>query len=1062
MKCEACQVLQQFGRDPEAFTRIPTATYRLQLGPQMRFADVGAIVSYLAVLGISDCHFSPFLQPCSGASHGYDVADHGQLNAAFGSEADYRAVVETLRGHGMGQIMDVVPNHMGIAGSRNAWWTDVLENGQASPFASFFDIEWDPIKPELKDKVLLPLLGDQYGRVLENQELQLEFRDGVFSVRYYDSVLPVAPRTYAGIVEWRLDELQQKLGADDPHLLELRSIVTALGHLPAQTERDPAKLDERRREKEVVKRRLAALVRESAEVRAFVDDAVRRYNGVKGDARSFDRLDDLLARQAYRLSFWQTAGDEINYRRFFDINELAAIRMEEPAVFEAAHRLVFRLVREGAVTGLRIDHPDGLYAPARYLRDLQRRCLVERARYVRSTREGAEAESPDWERDLLTALDRRLAETQGTSAAGGSDEESGRGGLGLLRRWSAVRHAGRSRLAQVVHAILGKPVPAADLARAFYIVTEKILMPEERLPARWPVAGTTGYDFLNIVNGLFVDPAGARSLTSTYARFIGARIEFAEVAYQSKRLVMETTMASEIAMLGRRLGRISERRRSARDFTDRMLTEALREIVACFPVYRTYVATENTEVSERDRGYVEAAVAEARRRNPSVSASIFEFIRGLLCLELDADVMAAERADVLEFVGRFQQLTGPFTAKGIEDTAFYRYHRLVSLNEVGSHPDVFGTSLEEFHERCLERLARWPAAISVLSTHDTKRGEDVRARINVLSEIPDEWRKKVRAWHRLNRAKKARVDGEPAPDNNEEYLLYQTLVGAWPLAPSPQEHDAFVERIQRYMHKALREAKVHVGWINPRPEYDEAVRNFIVRLLDQSEPNEFLEDFRPFQARVAELGIYNSLSQTVLRLAAPGVPELYQGAELWELSLVDPDNRGPVDFDRRQSALAELRGRTEGSAGDFAGVARMLVEQRVDGRIKLYVIQRGLACRREHPRLFLHGQYIPLAVSGDRANHVCAFARSHAQEEAIVAVPRFLSPLIKSGVPVGPATWGEDVIVLPTGANGRVYRNLFTGAIIETTDTRQGHRGLPLAAVFAGFPVAMLERVTGA
>jgi (1->4)-alpha-D-glucan 1-alpha-D-glucosylmutase len=1054
------EVFQRFERDPSAFTRIPTATYRLQLSATFAFADVRELVPYLAALGISDCHLSPFLQPCSEASHGYDVADHGQLNAALGSEADYRAMGEALRSHDMGQIMDIVPNHMGIAGSRNAWWADVLENGRASPYASFFDIDWDPIKPELKDKVLLPMLGDQYGRVLENQELQLEFRDGAFSVRYYDSVLPVAPRTYVGILGWRLDDLQERLGADHPQLLELRSIITALGHLPPQTEQDPARLEERQREKEVVKRRLATLARESTEVREFVDDNVRRHNGVKGDARSFDRLDDLLARQAYRLSFWQTAGDEINYRRFFDINELAAIRMEEPAVFEAAHRLVFRLVREGAVTGLRIDHPDGLFAPARYLRDLQRRCFLERARYVRSTQEAVSAGPSEWEEELLRGLDRRLVEKPGIADADGGREESTRGGLGLLRRWSAARHAGRGRLGRVVQAILGKPVPAGSLARAFYVVAEKILMPEERLPPRWPVAGTTGYDFLNVVNGLFVDPAGARSLTSTYTRFIGVRLEFAEVAYQSKRLVMETTMASEIAMLGRRLGRISERRRSARDFTDRMLTEALREVVASFPVYRTYVATDDGEVSARDRRYVEAAVAEARRRNPSVSGSIFEFIRGLLCLELPADVTEAERTDILEFVGRFQQLTGPFTAKGIEDTAFYRYHRLVSLNEVGSHPDVFGIGLEEFHQRCRERLARWPAAVSVLSTHDTKRGEDVRARINVLSEIPDEWRTRVRAWHRLNRAKKTRIDGEPAPDNNEEYLLYQTLLGAWPLAPGAGEHGAFVERIQRYMHKALREAKVHMSWVNPRPEYDEAVRSFIARILDPSQPNEFLDDFRPFQARVAGLGIYNSLSQTVLRLAAPGVPELYQSGELWDLSLVDPDNRRPVDFDRRRAVLAELQDRTEGASADLGGLARTLVERRADGRIKLHVIQRGLAYRRQHPRLFLQGDYVPLEIRGDRANHVCAFARTHADEQVVIAVPRLLARLTENGAPLGYPVWGDGRVVLPVGGGDRVYRNLFTGEVIEATDPGEAHRTLALAAVFSGFPVAVLELVS--
>src|SRR5262245_4209419 len=1050
------EVFQRFERDPGVFTRIPVSTYRLQLGPHLTFAGARELVPYLASLGITDCHFSPYLQPCGDQSHGYDVADHGRLNAALGSEDDYYSLVETLRRHGMGQIMDVVPNHMGIAGSRNAGWKDVLENVRASPNASSFDIEWDPIKPELKNKVLLPILGDQYGRVLEQQELQLEFRDGGFNIRYYDTVLPVTPRTYVAILEWHIEELQQKLGAEHPQFVELRSIITGLGHLPSRTEQDPGRIEERHREKEVLKRRLATLVGESPAVREFVDANVARYNGIKGDARSFDRLDELLAAQTYRLSFWQVAGDEINYRRFFDINELAAIRMEEPTVFEEAHRLVFRFVREGAVTGLRIDHPDGLFAPARYLRDLERRCFLERARSL----EGAPAsEQADWERAVLAEFDRRVAEEEAAARQSGG-REGGWPGQGLRRRWSAARRA-RAGLLGTVQAMLRRPVPAGSLARSFYIVTEKILMADEQLPGSWPVAGTTGYEFLNVVNGLFVDSSSARRFDDTYARFIGARLDFAEIAYQSKRLVMDTSMASEITMLGHRLGRISERRRSARDFTDRMLTQALREIIACFPVYRTYIATEDSEtISERDLRYVETAVAEARRRNPTVSASVFEFIRSLLCLERPPDVTDAERAEALAFVGKFQQLTGPFTAKGVEDTAFYRYHRLISLNEVGGDPDAFGTSPEEFHQRCVERLSHWPSAMSVLSTHDTKRGEDVRARINVISEIPQEWRERVRVWHRANRAKKMLVDGDPAPDTNDEYLLYQTLIGVWPMSSASAEREAFAERIQRYMHKALREAKTHVSWINPRPEYDQAVHGFVTALLDQSGPNAFLDDFLPFQARVAELGMYNSLAQTVLRLASPGVTELYQGAELWELNLVDPDNRRPVDFGRRQAALVELQRQIEEAKGDLKPLAQSLLDERLDGRIKLYIVHRGLAYRREHAALFLRGDYAPLDVSGSRWNHVCSFARSHDAEEIVVAVPRLLARLSEDKVPVGSGVWGEDALVLRGNGNGRPYRNLFTGEVV-TVEERDGRGTLPLAAVFGTLPVAMLERMKG-
>jgi (1->4)-alpha-D-glucan 1-alpha-D-glucosylmutase len=1054
------ELFRRLERDPDGFSPVPVATYRFQLGPDFRFVDAREIVPYLAGLGVSHCHLSPFLQPCSERSHGYDVADHGQLNSTLGGEADYRSLVETLRSHGMSQIMDVVPNHMGIAGSRNVWWRDVLENGPASVHADFFDIDWCPLKAELRDKVLLPILGDQYGRVLENQELRLEFQDGGFRIRYHDTLLPLAPRTYRLVLEWRLDELGRTLARDDAHFIELRSILTALDHLPLQTEREPARREERQREKEVVKRRLAALVEESPEVRAFVEDNVRRFNGVKGQSRSFDRLDDLLGVQAYRLSFWQVAGDEINYRRFFDINELAAIRVEDPAVFEGAHRLVFRLVREGAVTGLRIDHPDGLFAPVRYLRDLQRRCFLERARFLADagTSEGGEG-ATDWERAVLAGFDRRVVEHEERARAAVADDEAARGrGAGLRRRWSAVRRAGRGGLLGAVQAMLRGSAPAPTPARAFYIVAEKILMPDERLPVSWPVAGTTGYEFLNIVNGLFVDPAGARKLTDTYAWFIGAHLDFAEVAYQSKRLVMDTSMASEIAMLGHRLGRISERRRSARDFTDRMLTEALREIVACFPVYRTYVATEHPSGPDRDRRYVEMAVAEARRRNPSMSASVFDFVRGLLCLELPHDATEAERDEVLTFVGKFQQLTGPFTAKGLEDTAFYRFHPLVSLNEIGGRPDVFGVSLEEFHERCLERLGHWPAALSILSTHDTKRGEDVRARINVLSEIPLQWRERVRVWRRLNRTKKERVDGQPAPDRNDEYLLYQTLLGAWP--PGSMDaagHGDFVERIQGYMLKAVREAKIHASWITPHPGYEGALHAFIAALLDRSAPNGFLDDFLPFQARVAELGIYNSLSQTLLRLAAPGIPELYQGAELWELSLVDPDNRRPVDFGRRQAQLAELEAQITAAGEDLMPLARRLLERRADGRVKLYVLRQGLGYRRRQPALFLHGDYRPLEVSAGRSNHVCAFLRSHEEREVVVAAPRLRASLPGDGPPVGSSVWGDDAVILPPGGDRAAYQNLFTGEVVEVSGG-EGCWTLPLASLFAAFPLALLEK----
>jgi (1->4)-alpha-D-glucan 1-alpha-D-glucosylmutase len=952
-----------------AIRRIPTATYRLQLGRSLGFRAVADLVPYLHDLGISDCYLSPFLQPTANDSHGYDIADHGSLNSALGSPDDYEALGQALAERGMGQIADVVPNHMGIAGRRNAWWTDVLENGPASPYSGHFDIEWEPPEPGLQQKVLLPILGDQYGRALENQELTLAFEAGEFTIRYYDTVLPVAPESYVQILDFRREELGGSLGKDDPHLLELQSIITGLSHLPGRAETAPERREERARERVVVKRRLAALAAAAPSVRAFIDDTVAHFNGVKGQAATFDRLDALLGAQAYRLSFWQVAADDINYRRFFDINTLAAIRMEEPAVFEEAHRLIFALVRAGRVNGLRIDHPDGLYAPGEYLRQLQRRCAAERGE--------------------------------------GADEE-----------------------------------------RPFYLVVEKILMAGERLPEGWPVWGTTGYDFLGAADGIFVSRAGERSLDETYVRFLGFRPDFRDIVYEAKQLLIDTSMASEVNVLGRRLARISDRYRASRDFTTRSLTTALREIIASFPVYRTYI--DGTGLTDRDRWYVDLAVAMARRRNPAMSASLFDFIGDVLRLRFPGARTEAEHGEQLVFVGKFQQLTGPITAKGVEDTAFYRYHRLISLNEVGGAPDRVGVPVAEFHRLNAERQARWPGTLLATSTHDTKRSEDVRARIHVLSELPREWRRRVITWRRLNRRKKDTIDGQAVPDANEEYLLYQTLVGAWPPSPLSEENlAAFTERIQQFMFKAGREAKVHSSWINPAPDHERAVARFVATLLDPRASRAFLSDFGAFQAEVSRWGLYTSLGLALLKMTAPGVPDFYQGTELWDFSLVDPDNRRPVDFARRRQCLADLAAEAS-RVQDRAALARQLVETKEDGRIKMYLIREGLRARREQAALFAEGEYHPLQVVGPRAEHVCAFARVRGEACALVAVPRLLAAGGFPDPPLG-AAWGEGTrLEVPTGVGPR-FSNAFTGEVLAAEGG-----GLDLARVFASFPVALL------
>jgi (1->4)-alpha-D-glucan 1-alpha-D-glucosylmutase len=974
--------------------RIPGATYRLQLGPHFTFREARALVPYLRELGITDCYLSPILEPCAPDSPGYDVADHGQVSRALGGEPEYRALTDTLRAHGMGVLVDIVPNHMGISRGRNAWWQDVLESGSASPFAAFFDIEWEPPKPELKNRILLPILEDHYGRVLERQDLRLKYEDGAFRVRYGEAVLPIDPSTYPQILTCRLPDLEAALAPEDPHLLELRDLIAAATALPARTENEPARQAERARKHARLTRRLDALTREAPAMKGLVEEALGLFNGISGRPETFDRLDALLGAQVYRVAYWGVAGDEINYRRFFDVNDLVAIRMEDPAVFEVTHRLLLRLVREGRITGLRIDHPDGLYVPAGYLRTLGERCAGE--------------------------------------LAGGRE---------------------------------GGP-PAVP---ALYVVVEKVLAPGEELPEQWPVHGTTGYELLNALNGLFVDPAGARALEQVYQRFTGQTARFADVAHEAKRLVTDTTMASELTMLGRRLGRLAERRRASRDFTERTLTEALREIVACFPVYRTYVGDDGQAAGAHDCRHVEEAVAAALRRSPTLSPSVFEFIADLLC-----------RTGELDFVRRFQQLTGPVTAKGVEDTAFYRWSRLLSLNEVGGAPDRFGTSAAEFHQLNAGRLARWPHALSATSTHDTKRSEDVRARINVLSELPHEWRTRVRAWHRLNRRHRTTVDGQPVPGPEEEYVLYQTLLGAWPVEPvDDAEHAAFVERIQAYMFKALREAKVHVSWVHPNPAYDAAVRRFVAAILDRSAParptpgrlrrligamvaepgeNPFLADFRPFQRRVADAGAYNALSQTLLKLAAPGVPDTYQGTEEWSLSLVDPDNRRPVEYARLREDLRGIREALATAAGGVADFARSLVDAKEDGRVKLYLTHRALDCRRRRASLFRAGAYVPIEPQGARREHVVAFARRLDTEAVIAVAPRFLARLRLPGPPLGASAWAGTWLALPETWAPRRYRNALTDEIVEV-EMREGRPALALEALLRSFPTALLETV---
>ena len=976
-------------------SRRPASTYRLQLSRGFGFAEAAAIVPYLAQLGVTDVYLSPVLAAVPGSSHGYDVVDHGRINPELGGEEGYAELCRALAKQGMGQLLDFVPNHMAVD-PLNAWWMEVLENGPSSRYAYTFDVDWKPVKGELEDRVLLPILGEQYGVILEKGELRLLRDGGAFLVAYHGHRLPVAPRSVPQVLAHRLEELREQLGPEEPSVWELESICASLEKLAPRHETDPGKVAERAREKEVAKRRLHVLCEASPAIRAHVDGNVALFNGRPGDARSFDLLDRLLDSQAYRLAHWRVAGEEINYRRFFDVNALASIRMEDPRVFEEAHRLVLRLVREGQVTGLRIDHPDGLYDPTAYFRRLQASALVEWAR-ARAAARGQEidAAGAGWLRDQLELY----------VAAGARPE------------------------------------------RPLYVVAEKILSSHERIPESWAIDGTTGYEFLAAASGLFVDRRAEQSITEGYRRFTGLREDFRDVVYRTKRVITSSSMASEINMLAHRLNRISEMNRRTRDFTLNELRRAIVEFVASFPVYRTYV-TPQGEVDERDRRYVETTLARARRRSPVTDPSIFDFLRDVLLQRYPEALSDAERREWLEFTLKAQQVTGPVMAKALEDTAFYVYNRLVSLDEVGGDPREFGTSPEDFHRLNAARLDTWPGGLSATSTHDTKRSEDVRVRIAAVSEVPREWRGLLARWARQNRRFLSDLEGEPGPDRNDELLLYQTLVGTYPdaaLEPGTAAFQEYAGRVKAYMQKAVREAKVHTSWTNVHAAYEEAVSRFVDGVLTSPD---FLETFVPFARRVAAAGRISSLSQVALKLASPGVCDVYQGCELWDLSLVDPDNRRPVDFESRRRLLDELRRRASEGQSERAALAREVSrpEALPDGRAKLFLLREGLRLRRDDRELFLRGEYLPLATEGPHADRVIALARRLSGRAALCVAPRLALGLLDSARD-GAIAW-EARIVLPPGLP-RAWRDAVTGA-------RRAGDVLEVGELLADFPVALL------
>src|SRR5213596_2062648 len=944
--------------------RIPTCTYRLQFNRWFTFSHAREIVPYLHALGVSDIYASPYFQASPDTLHGYDITDHNKLNAAIGSRADYDAWIAELHAHSMGQVLDFVPNHLGIADSRNEWWMDVLENVPSSGYAPYFDIDWQPLKSDLRDKVLLPILSDQYGRVLERGELQVRFEEGTFYLLYGERKLPVAPGTYRYVLEIGLHNLSEH--KEEDFYAELQSILTALEYLPKRTETDPKRIAERIREKEIIKRRLERRCAEAPQVQQAIEKALVQINGKPGDARSFDTLDELLNAQSYRLAFWRVAAEEINYRRFFDVNALAAIRVELPKVFDAVHRLLLELVQTRAVTALRIDHPDGLYLPREYFEKIQQRCA----------------------KALALALPQD--------------------------------------------------------GRAIYMVAEKILTGAESLREDWLVHGTTGYDFANQVMQLLVDSSAEAEITKTFHRFIGHSLHFGHLVYAKKLQVMRLALANDVDVLGNMVDRLSEQNRWYRDFTLEALARAVRETIACFPVYRTYVAP-GRPVSEEDRQVVEHAVTAAKRRNPAIEESIFNFLRDVLLFRFPENLDAEARAAHSHFVLKFQQATGPIMAKGLEDTVFYIYNRLAALNEVGGEPQQFGLSVAAFHERNIDRQHNWPASLLATSTHDTKRSEDVRARIVAISEIPELWRRSLQRWRVANHRWKRTINDVEAPDANEEYLLYQTLLGTWPIEangePQPAATPEYIERIQRYMAKALHEAKINTSWIQPNEEWDAAMRDFVTRVLDSAPRNKFLPIFLPVAKEIARLGAINSLTQTLLKLTSPGVPDIYQGNEIWDYSLVDPDNRRSVDYSLRREMLGALPSTTPDE----------LTQTWPDGRMKLFLTQRVLRFRCGHADIFQQGEYLPIRASGTFAECCVSFARRLAEKWIVVIAPRLSS---RVGFPPIGELWKETIIEFPETLSLNNAHDLFTCRPLPLQD-RQGK----LAEALSILPFAVITNL---
>jgi len=914
---------------------VPRATYRLQLSKDFGFAQAAAIVPYLSALGISHLYASPFLKARPGSTHGYDIIDHNTLNPEFGGEDGFAVLSDALAAHDMGLILDFVPNHMGIAHADNVWWLDVLEWGPKSPFADTFDIDWTTLPYRPQGGLLLPILGRPYGEALEHGEIELRYvaEEGSFCFGYFDHKLPVRPSRYSEILRAAVAAAG---AADTPAGQALLEI--------AKRYSDPRRPT--RAEAPALKAAIAA-VEGGADI---ITSGLEAYRPDPNDPTRTAMLHRLLERQHYRLAHWRVAISEVNYRRFFDINDLAGIRVENARTFRMVHRKVAELIGAGKLHGLRLDHIDGLYDPAGYCRRLQRLINENRPR--------------------------------------------------------------------------GAPSP-------FYVVVEKILAPDETLPRMPGVAGTTGYDVLNLISRVLLEGNGLPVLEQTWQTQAAPSRNFEQIVEDSKTRILEATMSSEFTVLTRLLARIAAGHWPSRDYTLDRLRAAFELFVLCFPVYRTYVA--HAAASTSDREIIGRAIEAARERWYGSDIAIFDFLKDALTADLVGPGRAGySRARVSRFAAKVQQFTGPVTAKSVEDTAFYRYHRLLALNEVGNDPSLPALSVDGFHRLMVARASEHPHAMTATATHDTKRGEDARARLLALSELAQDWTQAVREWTTLN-ARLVTQSRRRSPSRAHEYMLYQALLGAWP-AGAPDAR--FVERMQGYAIKAAREGKLETSWANPDEGYERALTDFVARVLDPAESGEFIDSFGAFVARAALIGALNSLAQLTLKATMPGVPDFYQGTELWDFSLVDPDNRRPVNFDARirmQTAVSEGAAQASGDPQDE--------------RTKLALTKRLLDLRADQPALFANGSYEPITVAGPQRDHALAFARRYRDEAVIVAVGRRFATLTDGGRRLPQASDWDAALDLH---GYRITADVLTGKAMQAAPS------LPLPDVFAALPVAVL------